>query len=242
MPTRWQETLAIVEELSQLLSAISPQRSDHTAASFGLGMLVMQLDRYRSQLQVHISHHWPNERPHTALLVLAALLKNAVQDQRSMIEMVEDRARALRLSNDERQRMVTIARYHDLPFEINDLSILAIHRFWRQLGDAGVDVCLMAAARFLGTAGSELNQDRWLAFIERLLLLMSAYFDQYGTVVEPPLLVDGNQLMATLGLQPGPVIGKLLETIREAQVTGAVRTADDALVAARAYLKQNTQR
>ena len=240
--TRWQETLSVVEALSHLLIAISPLRSDHTAASFGLGMLIMQLDRFRSQLQAHIGHHWPNERPHTALLVLAALLINVLQDQPNAVEMVGERARVLRLSNDERHRMVAIAGSHHLPFAMQDMSPLAVHRFWRQTGDAGVDVCLLAAAVFLGRAGSDLDQDEWLAFVERLVILLSAYFDQYESLVEPPLLVDGNQLMGTLGLEPGPLIGDLLDHIREAQVTGDVHSVEDAFRVGKAYLNGRAQR
>ena len=200
--TRWQETLAIIETLAHLLVAISPVRSDHTAATFGLGMLVMQLDRYRPRLQAHIGQQWPNERPHSALLVLAMLLVSVVQAREAESDLVGDWVGRLRLSNDERQRLVSILQQYDRPFEMTELSSLVIHRFWRQVGEAGVDICLLAAARFLGNAGGDLNQDEWLAFVERLMVLLSAYYDQYETLVEPPLLVDGNQLMAALDLKP----------------------------------------
>jgi hypothetical protein len=49
-------------------------------------------------------------------------------------------------------------------------------------------------------------------------------------------LLDGNDLMAALNLRPGPIIGTLLELIREEQVEGDVASLEDALRVARAYL------
>jgi hypothetical protein len=103
---------------------------------------------------------------------------------------------------------------------------------------AGVDVCLLALADYLGGMGSELNQDAWLRMVERAHLLLEAYYERYDELVEPTALVDGNQLMQMLGLKPGPKIGQLLERIREGQVTGDVRTIEDALQMARAHLSR----
>lgn len=233
---RLQETLAIVEKLFNIFVVISPQRTDHSGANFAIGMLVMQMDRYRRRLQEHVGHLWPNDRPHTALLVLAALLRDCTPDEAGA------RAQALRLSNGERDRLTAVVRYYDLPLKMKDLSPLEIHRFWRQTGVAGVDVCLLAAANYLGVSGSKLDQDGWLQVVERLLMLLHAYYERYDELVEPPVLLDGNQLMSQLGLARGPMIGALLERIREAQVTGEVRSVEDALQLARAALNENQSR
>lgn len=233
---RLQETLAIVEKLFNVFVVISPQRTDHSGANFAIGMLVMQMDRYRRRLQEHVGHLWPNDRPHTALLVLAALLRDCTPDEAGA------RAQALRLSNGERDRLTAVVRYYDLPLKMKDLSLLEIHRFWRQTGVAGVDVCLLAAANYLGVSGSKLDQDGWLQVVERLLMLLHAYYERYDELVEPPVLLDGNQLMSQLGLARGPMIGALLERIREAQVTGEVRSVEDALQLARAALNENQSR
>jgi hypothetical protein len=45
--------------------------------------------------------------------------------------------------------------------------------------------------------------------------------------------------MSELGLEPGPQIGKLLDDIREGQVTGEVQSAEDALNIARRSLNGN---
>lgn len=232
----WQETLGIIEKLNHLLLAISPRRTDHTGATFGVGMLVMQFDRYRRQLQTHLDQRWPNDRPHAALLVLAAVLRKSGTEQASA------RAQALRLSNTERDRLVSIVRHFEQPLQVDVQSPLELHRFWRQTGEAGVDLCLLAAAGYLGIAASELNQDSWLGVVEHLLLLLHTYYERYDELVAPPVLVDGNQLMAQLDLARGPLVGMLLDRIREAQVTGEVRSSDEALNLARAALREHHSR
>lgn len=226
----WKHTLAVVETLDKILGAISYSRSDNTAASFRLGILVMQLDRFRGKLVNHLEASWPNERPHRALLMLATLLLPAP-------ESAEAAANNLRLSNQEQTRLALLTRHHDDPQTMGPLTARSIHRYWRTLGAAGVDICLLALAGYLGSAGVQLEQDAWLAQVERAQQLLSAYFEQYDTLIEPPPLLNGSALMDALGVGPGPLVGELVTLIREAQAAGEIHTADAAIALAQNYLK-----
>jgi len=55
--------------------------------------------------------------------------------------------------------------------------------------------------------------------------------------VDPPGLLNGNDLQENLDLDPGPEIGILLEQLREAQVRDGIQTRDEALD----YLKKIIQ-
>ncbi len=231
----WQETLATLTSLRQIVAAFGPQRSDQHGATFGVGMLVMQLDRWRPQLQQHLQHSWPNGRPHSALLMLAAMLC-AVGEASIAAELAVKRARAMCLANVECERLNAVLRWQREPLLLTELSDLNLYRFWRKTGVAGVDACLLAAARYLGEAGSRLNQDDWLAFVERIARLLQVRFEGMATT-EP--LLDGKSLMRALKLPPGPRVGVLLEHIREAQVSGQVNTVTEALAAARDWLESD---
>ncbi|NOG48892.1 MAG: hypothetical protein HND48_05120 [Chloroflexi bacterium] len=76
----------VIERLDHILTAISPQRSDNTAAAFGLGAFVVSLDRFRAVLQSHVSAHWANERPHRALLMIAAAFACSVPNAASAVD------------------------------------------------------------------------------------------------------------------------------------------------------------
>jgi tRNA nucleotidyltransferase/poly(A) polymerase len=219
-----------VERLHEILAVISPKRTEDTAASFDLGMFAIQLDRYRAKLQEHVDFTWANDRPHRALLALAALLRQHAKAD------VEQYAETIRLSNAERQRLLMVTQNHS-PTEA--LTPLVLHRFWRKMGAAGVDICLVMLADYLAQASIELNQDAWLEEIERARVLLEAYYEQHDRIVEPPVLLNGEELITALSLRPGPRIGKLLDAIREAQVTGEVLTAADALNFARVWLNQS---
>jgi tRNA nucleotidyltransferase/poly(A) polymerase len=230
--TSWMQTMAVIESLTEILGAISPTRTDETAAHFSLGMLVMALDRYRGRLQAHIGMTWADERPQRALMMLAGLL-SAVTDK----DGAAGRADALRLSSAEKARLTAIVDAHQatiLRFET--ITALDLHHWWRALGEAGIDVVILALADHLGKAGAMLDQDDWLALLERAQRVLEAFFDAHDSIVEPPALISGTALMDQLGLKPGREIGMLLDLIREGQVTGEIRTVEDALRTARSAL------
>ncbi|XWX04722.1 hypothetical protein VZO05_04030 [Aggregatilineales bacterium SYSU G02658] len=236
----WQHTLYAIERLTAILTAISPRRTDQTAASFDLGMLVIQLDRYRRQLNEHLSEHWANERSHQALLVLATLLHRveggAAGEPLTPVSMAERAADDLRLSNAEKKRLVQIVGSFATIDELPSYDLLASHRYWFMLGGAGIDALLVGMAHILATYGSHLPQDLWLQRVDLAVHLLSDYFDRYEQVVNPPVLVDGNELMRLLGLPSGPQVGQLLTALREAQVLGNVTDVESAVRYARGAL------
>ena len=244
----WQFTLKTIENLGRIFQTISTQRSDNTAASFTLGMLALQIDRYRPQLQEHLGAVWPNQRTNAALLLLGALLygiihthttKPDLTDKKQRVQIVEQAAEHLRLSNDEKLRLRRVVGTGDDVPPLENLDPLTIYRYWRRTGEAGVDCCLLALALHLTREGVELNQKRWLNMIERTRLLFEAYYTKREQLVAPPQMIAGDKLAAALNLATGPIIGTLLEVIREGQVTGAVQSEDDAIHIAQEYLAHN---
>ncbi|PMB48296.1 hypothetical protein CEN41_01820 [Fischerella thermalis CCMEE 5330] len=236
----WQHTLYAVERLIAILTAISPRRTDQTAASFDLGMLIIQLDRYRRLLNQHLSERWANERSHQALLVLAALLHRvglgAEDERRSRMAIAERVADDLRLSNAEKKRLTQSVGAFAMIYELPRYDRLGSHRYWFALGEAGIDALLVGMAYILAMHGAYLPQDMWLDRVELAIQLLSDYFDRYEQVVNPPPLIDGNELMRLLGVSRGPLVGQLLTALREAQVLGDVTDAESAVRYARGAL------
>lgn len=239
----WAQTLTLVESLTNVLNVFSYTRTDQTAASFGLGMLAIQLDHYRGRLLTHLGNDWPNNRTHPTLLLLAALLYYSGKTDGFENHEAKGssnagvRADGLRLSVAEKSRLMVIVRYQRQVFALSDTDPLSIYHFWRKLNEAGVDVCLLSLASYLATQGTYLRQDDWLMLVDRVRILLDAWFDKREELVAPPALVDGNLLIEHFQLTPGPILGELLEQIRMAQVVGQVRTRADALTFAATYLR-----
>ena len=251
----WNHTLAVVENLSEILAVISPNRSDATTAKFNLGMIAVGLDRFRGRLQEHLAQVGADDRPHRALLMLAALLHDVgkgivtpIRDTDGHLrfrdhdavgaDALVERVAALHLSKAEQERVILLVRQHMLTILWRgELDALAIYRFWRQMGEGGIDLLLLLLADYLGALGAAYVQDDWILEVERTQTLLHAYFEEYDRLVEPPPLVDGRQLMRALALQPGPVVGDLLDRIREAQVVDEIHTADEAIQFARSIVE-----
>jgi hypothetical protein len=122
--------------------------------------------------------------------------------------------------------------------EQKEPSRKAIYRFFRDAGEAGVDLVLLGLADLRGTYGPTLPQGTWTAALDVARLLLENYWEKRQETVAPPRILDGNDLMGELNLRPGPIIGQLLEDIREGQATGRISTREEALDFARVQLKE----
>lgn len=254
----WEHTLNTVERMHDVIMTISPQRTDESAADGALGLIVYLLDAFRPQLQAHLEAPLPDRRSVGALLVLAALLhdcgkpmtRSVDQDGRVHFykhelvgaELAEARAEALRLSNEESTRLVRCVRHHMRPMQLRiagSLSRRAIYRFWKAAEQVGVDVCLLTLADYLGMVGTHLQVQEWLAHLQIVRGLLDAYFNRHAELVAPPPLIGGKALMEALNLQPGELVGRLLAQIAEAQATGEISTAEEALALAHRLMNEN---
>ncbi len=233
LPNAWEHTLLTVEKLGQMLHVISYKRTDSSAAAFDLGMMVIQFDRYRKRMNEHLHQAWPNERPHTALLMMGALLSFVGQEGgHSSAVVAEQRAMMLRYSTAEVKRLVTIIQAAPPLLETADWPPLAQHRFWHRYGEAGLDIILVALAIYLGSVGTEIVQHEWLMRVDRARTLLSAYYDLHDQIVAPPPVVNGDDLLQAINQPRGAWVGRALERIREAQVLGEVTTAEAAIALA----------
>lgn len=233
----WESFLRTIDSLYAIVTAFSPLRTDETVAQFRLGALVSVLDRYRPELEAHLSFQWPDERPHRALLVMALLLRGALMFDLPI--SVPEYGRRLTLSSDEIKRIQALVQPSDLVEQLQPLTALDRYRFWKAYGHAGVDEILINLADYATSAETAFLHEEWLRRIERAGLLLDAWFVETARYVEPPPLVTGDTLIDVLGMQPGPAVGRLLEMIREAQVEGTVKTVDEALTFARLWLSKN---
>ncbi|NUM49170.1 MAG: HD domain-containing protein [Anaerolineales bacterium] len=254
----WQHTLQTVQNLEKVLNLLARLAHDPDAAgSLTMGLMVLRLGRYRTQFHTHLQTPVSPDRPWQALLVLAALYHDVgkpatrQEDEAGRIrffghdqtgaEMLVRRAQAFHLSNPEIARLKNIVRYHMRPHLLSQVDKLpsrrAIYRFFRDTGEAGVDICLLALADVLATYGTTLAQDTWNHYLDILRELLEAWWERPEESVNPPALLNGHDLLETFKLSPGPEIGKILEMIREAQADGQITTQAQAFARVEHYLR-----
>jgi hypothetical protein len=114
----------------------------------------------------------------------------------------------------------------------------AIYRFFRDTGEAGVDVLLHALADRIAHGPLDGEDDSWSNLLTLAARMLADYWQRPSTRVTPASLIDGHDVLRETGLQPGPQIGLLLETVREAQVSGNVHTREEALALVRERASQ----
>lgn len=255
----WEHTLAALDALDGIFAALAPDDDPEKASDLTNGLLVLRLGRYRDRIEEHFSAALNINRSPRSLFHFAALYHDVAkpatlrQDEAGQLrfwdhdqqgaEQAAARARLLCLSNDEVARVEAVVRNHmRILYHVNRLvrekkepSRRAIYRFFRDAGPAGVELCLLALADLRATYAQTLPQETWAAALDVVRILLEGWFEKRAESVAPPVLVNGNDLMQALSLEPGPQIGQLLEAIREAQATGAISTRDEALAFAREW-------
>lgn len=155
-------------------------------------------------------------------------------------EIAERLMRRLRFSSRETDLVRAMVDAHLRPllmFQQGMPSRKAVYRFFRDTGEAGIDTLFLSLADHLGTAGPRVKLEDWRRHVAVVDYLLQSRF-QEEELISPPKLVDGDDLMAALRLEAGPLIGELLEIVREAQAAGEVSTREQGIEVARRHLEQ----
>jgi len=140
--------------------------------------------------------------------------------------------RRLRLPRVERKRIGRLVLNHLRPGHLADAGIPA-RGVRRLVRDAGADLPLLLfhAACDAKASGGPADRARWRRM--RTALERLAEIAERRARKPLPRLLDGDLLIETLGLEPGPRIGRILREVRDAQEAGSVRTTEAALKLAR---------
>jgi len=151
-------------------------------------------------------------------------------------EIAEAVMERLKFSREEGRWVVALVRHHLRPgflaanFPPGDR---ALYRLFRDLGPMLPALAVLALADRRATRGPQVPPEAF----ERAEALSRLLLERWGRPDDPMAhlrpLVDGNLLMRTLDLAPGPQVGRLLALLHEAQAVGEVTTREDALALAR---------
>lgn len=148
-------------------------------------------------------------------LALAALLHSLPAEP-----TVRDICVRLKLSNEEKDRIVRLVAHQD---ELLTASEFSLARLKRSLSHPYADDLLKLLHVKLLAEGADLHP---VLFCQEYLAKTPQ------SEINPPPLIDGGDLIR-LGLQPGPRFKSLLEEIRDAQLNGEISTRDGAIELAR---------
>ncbi len=194
------------------------------------------------------------ERPRSAVLKLGGLLHDIAKPETKTFDATgrmrffghadlgaEKTGRILRrlhFSALEVALVQTMVKAHLRPVQMGQQgppTRRALYRYFRDCGDAAIDTLFLSLADHLATVGPQVSMSGWRHHVALVNYILTKRF-QEEEVTSPARLLGGDELMAELNLSPGPLIGRLLETVREAQAAGEISTREEALKLARAAL------
>ncbi len=244
----FEHSLMAVQQLHMLVKILGADHEPEEGTNLTLGLVSVKLGRYRKDLVDHLRQSIHPDRDHLSLLSFASLYHDTgkffdhqqspdgvisfLEHEKTSDRLVRERAALLRMSSAEINWLSNVVRNHMRPLWLSKyrkgVSKRAIYRFFRSTGSAGVDICLLSLADVLATYGSLLPQDFWAQHLDVIRALLDAYWDRNEEIMAPIPLLDGHEIMDNFQLAPGPLIGSLLESLREAQAVGEVKTRDEA--------------
>ncbi|MBK9604429.1 MAG: HD domain-containing protein [Anaerolineales bacterium] len=260
----WTHTLSVLDYLDQIVSALRIGYNAEKTNDMFTGLLTLRLGRFREQIANHFAKPLNVDRSMRSLLFFAALYHDVCKPGTRTVEetgrirffdhdvkgadVAAERAHAFNLSNDEAERLHIIIKNHmrmhsfasRMEHKNQAPSRKAIYRFFRDAGEAGIDLILLGLADLRGTRAQDLTLETWTVYLDIARILLENYWERPEEIVAPPRLLDGHELIKELNIKSGPVVGHLLELIRENQAAGKIENRGQALAFAREELEKGT--
>lgn len=225
-----QETLESIENLLQNLSKYFPET--HTEIERHLEMpLSSGMDRKTLLKFVALLHDCA--KPQCA--IKSGKKTRFLGHEKKGAAMIDKILRRLRVGSREISIAKSITGSHMRPVSLSQAGTVtqkASFRLFRDVGENTPDLLLLSLADWHSYKRIKTNKPKDLKKQEAVLReLVSRYF-KHKVKQTVPRLIDGNELMKQLDLEPGPLIGGLLKEVAEAQALGKISTSKEAIALA----------
>ena len=192
----------------------------------------------------------------STVLKLGALLHDIAKPQTKMVDAAgrtrflghhtlgasncDDLLHRLRLSSRGREMVCGMVENHLRPMQMSHGDEMptsrAVYRYFRDAGDVAIDTLYLSLADHLAARGPGLDMGGWQRHVEII-----GHILQVGTQEQAPermpRLITGHDVIQEFGLTQGPIIGSLLEEVRDAQVAGELDSREGALAWVKSWLE-----
>ena len=195
----------------------------------------------------HLSQEVSKGSNHKVLLKLGGLLHDIAKP---MTKSIDDTGRARFLGHAKQGAAMTVGILERLRFSNREVSLVeslvyhhlrpaqmangelptqrAIYRYFRDTGEAGIDVLLLALADYLASRGPLASMEEWRSHCQLINYILTEH-DKQQVKILPVKLIDGDDIMDKFDLPPGPLVGRLLAMVNEAHASGELSTREEAL-------------
>ena len=208
------------------------------------------LEAYLDQLRVYLDRAVDGGLDGRIILRLAALFHDVGKRETSKIDeegrirffghdevgadLAGKRLHQLCLSRDAISQVRRIVAGHMRPLSLAQAqganpSRRAVYRYFRALESNGLDIGLLALADHLATYDGPGDWRTWETLVGLVAQLCHSYFERHEEAVKPAPLLNGQDLIDRLDMEPGPEIGRILRLIEEGQAAGEIGSREEAV-------------
>ena len=138
----------------------------------------------------------------------------------------------LKFSNKQIDYISKMIKYHIYPSALMsnpETTEKAIIRFIRKIDTDTPDLIELARADRLSAQGPAITAEMTENNLSNLEKLLKKYNEISPKLVELPKLIDGGEIMKILNIKPSPLLGEIIEEIKELQFEGKINTKEDAI-------------
>lgn len=147
-------------------------------------------------------------------------------------KIVEPILKNLKFSKKQVAYIQKIIKNHIYPAGVvsgDDVTQKAYIRFYRKIEDEVLDLIAVAFADRMSALGPDITQEMLNKNINGLKELLKGYLEEKNKLQPLPKLLDGNEIMQLLSIQPSPLLGKIISQLNEAQLNSEVITKEEAV-------------
>jgi len=149
-------------------------------------------------------------------------------------------AERLRLAKAERDYLNLLVASHMHLVHLTAQPALtrkSVLHFFRKYGEDYRALLLLFAADTRATVGPKMTPGRLRRIREAVAAMLRFFEEELRHRLQGPPLISGRDLVGRFGLEPGPLVGEILERVEEARLEGRLRDREAALEFAAALLK-----
>ncbi len=145
------------------------------------------------------------------------------------VPLVQQIMRRINASTHDTRLAQQVAAHHMRPGQLSNTPMTprAIRRYFLDLGPTGIAVALISLADHLAMRGPEPLLPSWERHLSAVRILLTRYIRERRSIL-PPRLIQPEEIIHHFGVEPGPLLGQLLEEIAEAQAEGEIRSRSEA--------------
>lgn len=147
-------------------------------------------------------------------------------------KMCQPLLKELKFSKKQIEYISSMIKNHIYPSNVivaPDLNEKVMMRYLRKMGADVIDNIILAKADRLSARGPAITDEMIKENLDGLEKLLNFYFEKKETLKPLPKLLDGFEVMQIKNIKQSPLLGRILNELKEAQINGDLVTKEDAI-------------